>query len=67
VSLFGACTQEPNLAFVMELMEGGSLSDLLHSKEIDLSWPVRLTMAEEIAKGIQVLHTNKPQVTQPLR
>jgi hypothetical protein len=62
VSCFGACLKEPNVALVMELMEGGTLADLLHSPDVELPWGVRLTMVEEIVKGIQVLHATKPQV-----
>lgn len=62
VSLFGACTKEPHVGIVMELMEGGSLSDLL-ADEVELSWTTRLLMAADIARGIQVLHSNKPLVS----
>lgn len=61
VSLFGACTKDPNVALVMELMEGGTLSDLL-AEDIELHWNTRLLIAIDIARGIQVLHSNKPQV-----
>jgi len=61
VPFLGACVQEPNLAMVMELMSGGSLSALLRSP-VELSWSVRLTMLEEIAFGINVLHSNKPTI-----
>jgi serine/threonine protein kinase len=62
VNFYGACTAEPNLAIVMELMEGGSLYDLLHAKSVELPWNVRLGIVEEIAMGIKVLHANKPMV-----
>jgi serine/threonine protein kinase len=52
---------EPNFAIVMELMEGGTLSDLLCSKDIELPWSVRLAMAKDIAMGIQVLHSHHPR------
>lgn len=41
-------------------MEGGSLLERL--QEGELLWNTRLLMAIDIAKGIQVLHCNKPQV-----
>jgi len=62
VNFLGACTQEPNLALVMELMGGGSLLNLLADTEIELPWSIRLDMVEDIACGIQVLHSNKPLV-----
>lgn len=62
VSLFGACTADPHIAIVMELMEGGSLSELL-ATDGELPWSTRLLMAGDIARGIQVLHSSKPQVS----
>lgn len=47
---------------VMELLEGGALSELL-AADVELPWNARLLIAGDIARGIQVLHTNKPQVT----
>jgi hypothetical protein len=49
----------------MELMEGGTLTHVLRTKE--LPWSVRLAMAEDIAKGIQVLHSSKPIVSNAKR
>jgi len=62
VNFYGACTKQPNLAMVMELMTGGSLSNLLRSPTKELPWDVRLHMIEEIAMGIKVLHRNNPTI-----
>lgn len=62
VKLLGVCTTvESPIAIVMEYVDGGTLSTLLHS-EIELPWPLRLGIAEEIIKGIDVLHSHLPQV-----
>jgi len=62
VNFFGACTQGPKLAMVMELLTRGSLSGLLHNSAQDLPWPLRLNMLHEIASGIKVLHSNIPTI-----
>jgi hypothetical protein len=61
VNYLGPCTKAPNAALVMELMPGVTLANFLASNK-DLSWSIRLAMAEDIAKGIQVLHDNIPIV-----
>jgi serine/threonine protein kinase len=61
VSLLGICTKEPNIALVMELMTGGTLAHLLHSKT-ELPWANRLDIVEDIVKGVHRLHSNNPQV-----
>lgn len=61
VKLVGVCTVEPPLAIIMEYVDGGTLSALLHSN-VELSWLSRLCMAEDIANGIEVLHSHIPQV-----
>jgi len=61
VNFFGACTGGENLALVMEYMVGGSLFDLLSGKT-KLPWALRIRMIEEIARGIAVLHTNRPTI-----
>jgi len=62
VNFLGACTEEPNLAMVMELMPNGSLTSLLRNTEKDLPWSMRMRMLEEIASGIKVLHGNSPTI-----
>lgn len=61
VRVIAACTQNAPFALVMELMSGGTLSKLLLSEQ-ELSWQVRLTIAEEIAEGIKALHSHVPLV-----
>jgi len=61
VTLIGVAIEEAKVSIVMELMGRGSLSGLLRSKT-ELPWDLRLSMARDIAMGIQVLHTNQPRV-----
>lgn len=48
---------------VMELMHGGSLTNFLEAQEAELPWSIRLSLAEDIARGIQFLHHSKPIVS----
>ena len=57
VTLFGICTEEGHYAMVMELMNKGSLYDVLQKE--DLPWPQRSHLALDIAKGIAHLHKKK--------
>lgn len=66
VHFYGACTKEPNLAIVMELMHT-SLTNFLHKNKDELAWSVKLGIVEDIAKGIQFLHTNKPTVCRAVK
>lgn len=52
---------------MMEFAEGGSLKMLIYDKSISLTWSKRLTMLEEIAMGIQVLHSHDPEVSSTRR
>lgn len=64
VHFYGACSKEPHLAMVMELLRG-TLTDFLQEKKEDLPWSTRLQIAEDIAKGIQFLHSHNPIVRKP--
>lgn len=55
VKLLAVCLESPHYCMVMELMPKGSLRNVLNSRE-DLSWDLRIRMAEEIAAGMAYLH-----------
>jgi serine/threonine protein kinase len=59
VNFIGACINPPGLFIVMELMEGGTLFDLLHKSGTELLNSRKLQIAEEIAIGLQFLHNNR--------
>lgn len=54
VQLYCVCLENP-FVLVMELMPGGSLTDLLHSQE-QLSWDERIRIGTDIASGLAYLH-----------
>ncbi len=39
-------------------MNGGALEQLIQNKDIELLWPLRLSLSLNIAKGMEYLHKN---------
>ncbi|OWM78042.1 hypothetical protein CDL15_Pgr018611 [Punica granatum] len=60
VRLFGFCEDSDELILVYEYMDNGSLHDHLHRLSPDhsslMSWPARLMVALDAARGIEYLH-----------
>ncbi len=56
VMLYGVCIDE-RYGMVLEFMSNGSLYDVLHSNQ-DILWPVKLSIARNIANGLYYLHEN---------
>ncbi|OAY53625.1 probable receptor-like protein kinase At1g80640 [Manihot esculenta] len=58
ISLLGYSVHEDMGFIVYELMQNGSLEDLLHgpSRGASLSWHMRLKIALDIARGLEYLH-----------
>jgi len=52
------CMQPPNLCVITELMDKGSLGDVLASN-VDLTWTRRLAFARDTAVGLNYLHQNQ--------
>ncbi|KAL6070956.1 Serine/threonine-protein kinase HT1 [Balamuthia mandrillaris] len=56
IRFVGGSSEPPHLYLVTELVENGSLWDILHKEEFELTWELRLQMALEIASGMKYLH-----------
>ena len=54
----GACV-EP-VCLVTEFCSNGSLFDVLHNRDIELSWRLKLKLAYDAARGMNFLHTHSP-------
>jgi len=44
---------------VLEFMSLGSLYDFLHDTERSIDWPTRLSLVDDIARGMEFLHVNE--------
>lgn len=56
----GASTEPGNLMIITEMMPKGSVYDLLHDKETQLSFKHRMKIAKQAALGMNWLHRSKP-------
>ena len=58
----GVCIDQKKgeLLLVTELMENGSLFDLLHRGKSKLAFKQRMSAAKDCALGMNYLHLNKP-------
>eukprot|EP00471_Norrisiella_sphaerica_P002510 CAMPEP_0184484532 /NCGR_PEP_ID=MMETSP0113_2-20130426/6237_1 /TAXON_ID=91329 /ORGANISM="Norrisiella sphaerica, Strain BC52" /LENGTH=779 /DNA_ID=CAMNT_0026865553 /DNA_START=165 /DNA_END=2504 /DNA_ORIENTATION=+ len=52
----GVCLEYPHLCIVTELVHRGSLFGLLHDEDAALTWPRRLRIASDLARGMNYLH-----------
>ncbi|CAF3416130.1 unnamed protein product [Rotaria sp. Silwood1] len=57
LNMYGACTELDKYALVIEYMSLGSLYDVLKQQTIDLTWSNRWSIAYQMTKGINHLHT----------
>jgi len=62
VAFYGACLRHPNYCIVTELMEGGSLHDLLHEKKRPLPFRTQWNIAKQTCEGVVFLHACTPTV-----
>jgi serine/threonine protein kinase len=51
-----SCPNREEIVIVTELMERGSVRDLLTKKGTNLPWPIRLRWAKDAATGVHYLH-----------
>mmetsp|Transcript_27571 Transcript_27571/g.67051 ORF Transcript_27571/g.67051 Transcript_27571/m.67051 type:complete len:782 (-) Transcript_27571:253-2598(-) len=52
----GVCLEYPHLCIVTEMVHRGSLFGLLHDEDAALTWPRRLRIASDLARGMNYLH-----------
>ncbi|XP_006814973.1 atrial natriuretic peptide receptor 1-like [Saccoglossus kowalevskii] len=52
----GVCVDPPNICFVEQYCQKGSLQDVLENDEIALDWLFKVSFANDIAAGVQFLH-----------
>lgn len=64
MSLFGACTS-PHLITIIEYVNGGTLSDVIHKKKIGPFQ--KLNLAKDIASGLSYLHNELKVVHQDIK
>ncbi len=57
VKIFRACFDPNHRAIVMEFVPGGSLDDLLKTKNAQLQWKHRLSLCLGICSGLHYLHS----------
>eukprot|EP01135_Chromosphaera_perkinsii_P001958 Nk52_evm5s215 gene=Nk52_evmTU5s215 len=54
----GACIDPPNLAIVTEYCPKGSLEDIVQNDHINLTWMFKFSLATDLAKGMQYIHSS---------
>jgi serine/threonine protein kinase len=62
VGYIGACMQVPNLSLVTELMQRGSLFDILYKEKVKVGMSLMVKLSKDIAKGVNYLHRLKPMI-----
>jgi serine/threonine protein kinase len=67
LTFIGLSVKAPNFAIVTEFMSRGSLWNILHppsnqKEKIQLSWPLRVHIMKQIARGMSFLHACDPPI-----
>ncbi|XP_017774638.1 PREDICTED: receptor-type guanylate cyclase gcy-28-like [Nicrophorus vespilloides] len=62
IRFLGACIENPGILIITEYCPRGSLRDVLDNNEINLNWKNKLSLIENIAKGMQYLHNSEVSV-----
>lgn len=57
LGLKGVCIEEGQLHALTEFINGGSLQELICDDREYLSWPVKLKLSNDVAKGMKYLHS----------
>ncbi|CAF4573988.1 unnamed protein product [Rotaria sp. Silwood1] len=68
LNIFGACMEPGNYALIVEYMSLGSLYDVLRQETMQLTWTDRWSIALQMTKGINHLHTHtKPIIHRDIK
>eukprot|EP00002_Diphylleia_rotans_P006635 TRINITY_DN159_c0_g1_i7.p1 TRINITY_DN159_c0_g1~~TRINITY_DN159_c0_g1_i7.p1 ORF type:complete len:2480 (-),score=532.94 TRINITY_DN159_c0_g1_i7:244-7683(-) len=62
VLYMAACVEPPNLCIVSELMTRGSLYDIIHNEQIEMTLDMQMGFLIDAAKGLQYLHLSNPPI-----
>lgn len=58
VKFYGACLDSPHCCILTEYCPRGSLQDILENDEVKLDWVFRLSLIQDIIKGMHYLHNS---------
>ncbi|KAF5272833.1 hypothetical protein FQR65_LT00429 [Abscondita terminalis] len=59
VKFYGASIDAPNCCILTEYCPRGSLQDILENEEVKLDWLFRLSLMQDIIKGMHYLHNSE--------
>jgi serine/threonine protein kinase len=62
IEFFGVTLRNGNPAMAIEFAQGGSLMDMLHNKDVDLPYEFALRVANDVARAMVHLHSQRPRV-----
>ncbi|XP_017785095.1 PREDICTED: atrial natriuretic peptide receptor 1 [Nicrophorus vespilloides] len=62
VRFLGACIESPSVLIITEYCPKGSLREVLHNDAIHLDWNFRMSLIDDIAKGMSYLHNSEVSV-----
>lgn len=58
VKFYGACIETPHCSILSEYCPRGSLQDILENEEVKLDWLFRMSLIQDITRGMQYLHVS---------